>query len=632
MAGDNSPPNYDMYINFDFLAGIGPFTPAHPNIDSQRRGNTSPIRPPLRDNAHRRVLMDLMFNPLDIIKRRPAADVAMASLSATVYDPLLACPQLAPDGTLAAWYSTTSGRPAVHAASLDGSAAHEHVPEPIITHRTRVFCWSYAGDSIWIQAGDRLYEVTIEDVVRRTVTPGESVHLLGCTTDGIVYGNWSREDATSGNLVCFDPETGTRTVLTDHGQGHHAVAITAEGTVAYLPRGPSRGTPDAASLPTVVRYADGDLVELDRRYAPIDWRDDDLLVHDMERDDNVGIRNAAGGIDWIGSGRPIGFFDGDAVLVLRDGDAILLPEERPLEVVDRPIEHAAVADRRVLVITASTDDDPPRAISWWDGDTAPLETPRFAVPPSFLDAPTPETYVDSTGDDRETSLMLPDETPAPCLVHLYGHVPEAGDFDRKFGRELRYMREQGYAVLLPAHGGSWGNSKRRHADYAAAAHWAAEQPWSNGETVALGHSSGGYDVLMQATQYPASWTTGVAWSNIVGRRAFYEQFEKDRAWIRERDEGGANRLEEMSPIWHVADVDIPLLLIQGAEEHFQPETRAFVDRARSHDADIAYFEPPRVGHWTRDLGIVVHVWNTIETYLDATLRSRRAGQHAGLQC
>ena len=545
----------------------------------------------------------------------------MASLTEMLYAPTVHAPTVTRDGQRAAWHATSGGRPAIHVGT-PGSGDRRSLRSGVLTrHQPHVFCWGLDGKSIWIATRDRLLRVTLTDEIAYAVEIGRQVRPIGDTDRGLVYGDWSRRDRNSMNLQLLDPKTGDWQQLTTHSQGHQGVAVHPAGHIAYLPRGPGRGNPTAEALPTTVLLPDGDRIEFDGRFRPVAWHGNDLLLSDDNRGDNVGSWNGTE-ITWIGEGQPLGFEADGTVIALRDGTPVRLPGGDVLEIIDRPIRTGAVRNGRGLFITRGNDDDPPGVIGW-DGTTpVPIETPRYAFPPADFRSPEVRTYEDSAGENRDVKVLLPDTTPAPTVVHLYGHVPDAGDFDRKFGRPLRYLREQGYACLLPAHGGGWGNSDRRHADYAAVARWAAGQPWSNGELVAIGHSSGGYDVLMQAVRHPEPWTAGVAWSAIVDRRAFYEQFERDRDWIEELDEGGSDRLEEFSPCNHVDRIELPLLLIQGAHEDFQPETRAFVDRVRSQGVEIEYVEPARLGHWTTDLGIHVHVWRTIEIFLTTTLASR----------
>lgn len=547
----------------------------------------------------------------------------MVSLAAMLYEPEVNAPRLSPNGRHAAWHSTTTGRPAIHVASVDAGGYHPVPQGGLIHHQPHVFCWAADNESLWINRQQQLLRVTLDGEIRTTLDVGARAWPKGCVGEDIVYENWSRRDADSTNLIRLDPKSGKREPLTTHSQGHLGVAVHPDGRIAYLPRPPGPGMPDGKSLPTTVIDPAGERRQLAGRYKPIDWHGDALLLSDPSKEVNVGIWTPPGQIDWIGAGNPAGFVEEGIAVAIADHEPVRLPGEEPIAISDRQIQSGSVRQGRGVFITTETASEPASVIGW-DGRTgSPLETPEYAVPPAALSDPETDSYPDSAGEQRDTFVLLPEQTPAPCVIHLYGIIPETGPFDRKFGRPLRYLREQGYACLLPARGGTRGNSHRRHADYAAAAEWAREQPWSNGEVVALGHSSGGYDVLMQAVHHGAAWTAGVAWSSIVDRAAFYDLFERDRAWIEEFDDGGADRLAEFSPINYIEQVDIPLFLIHGAHEDFQPETRNFVDQVRSHGIEIDYFEPARIGHWTKALDTQVHIWSTIESYLASTLKSRR---------
>jgi len=160
-------------------------------------------------------------------------------------------------------------------------------------------------------------------------------------------------------------------------------------------------------------------------------------------------------------------------------------------------------------------------------------------------------------------------------------------------------------------------------DYAAAAKWVTEQEWSNGQAVALGHSSGGYDVLMQATHHSQPWHAGIAWNGIADYRGFYDVMAKSHHLIeRQVGDDGISRLDDLSPVRNVDDVGFPLLVIQGEQDWMTDQVRDFVSNATDRGASIEYEEVDGTAHWTRDLNLNVRIWSRIETFLEQSPKVR----------
>lgn len=550
----------------------------------------------------------------------------MANLRDILTEPDVWNPLVAPDGDHVAWLSTTSDRPAVHVAPTGGGEEQILVREALSGHPSTCHCWALDSESVWLLRVpdddlDRttLWQVTLSgDVISRIPLGGWS-WLHGVTEAGVIIGDWNRTVADSGDLFRVEPETGRCEQLTDHDRMCGAVTVNPDGRLAYVVRDRFDGADDDLAGNAVIRNVDGTKTVLGDDVHPVAWDDDRLLLVSDAEENAIGIRSGDGGIDWLGPGVPLGFFDTDRVLALRDGVPVLLPSEQTLPWNDEPVTGGSVEDERAAFVTRSTDNIPSRIIGWGGVDTTTLTAPEFVVPPQDLATPDSVTFTDSAGEERQAWLLVPEERTAPCIVHLYGFTPERGDFDRKFGRPLRYLRDHGSAILVPAHGGET-YSERRHADYAAAAKWASEQEWSDERVVALGHSSGGYDVLMQATHHPGPWVAGIAWNGVADVREFHDVMAKDHGFFeRELGDEGLDRLNRLSPASKPDGVGFPLLVIQGEQDWITDQIRDFVADARAEGANIEYEEIAGTGHWTRDLDVTVQIWSRIEKFLGRSL-------------
>jgi dipeptidyl aminopeptidase/acylaminoacyl peptidase len=268
-------------------------------------------------------------------------------------------------------------------------------------------------------------------------------------------------------------------------------------------------------------------LDLDTPAAPVACDETRLLLDGRDVDRAVGT-HSNGEVTWHGHGTPIGFLDGDPV-ALRGGEAVYLPSGDAIDlctdVADGDAESGGAA-----FVTGGTDEEPPPVLGWTEGQTGTVaETTYEFAPSAFTDAET-ACYSDSEGEERGVRLRLPDETPAPAVVSLYGRFTEAADHDGHHERPKQYLLRAGYAVLEPGYGGEI-YSVRRSDDYAAAARWAAQQDWCTGQVVAIGHSSGGYDALMSATRHPDAWDAFVAWNPLVGPLSFYGAMPSDRPYF-----------------------------------------------------------------------------------------------------
>jgi dipeptidyl aminopeptidase/acylaminoacyl peptidase len=524
------------------------------------------------------------------------------------------------------WLSTTSGRPAVHVAPINGGHEQTLAPDALFGHPSNCYCWEIDNESIWLlsvpddnRERTSLLNVTLANEIVSEIPLNKWSWLHGTTDDGIVISDWDRTKADSGDLYLVESESGEQERLTFYEARIESVAVNQDGHLAYTIHSQSDKVGSQSGHETVIRYANGTTSVLEDVVRPITWNRDRLLLEGSGDEENVGIRQEDGEIDWIGTGQPIGFLGTEQVLVIADGCPTVLPEGDTLDSDLDSVAGGSAKMESAALKTASTDEAPSRILGWRDGETTTVTAPEYAVSPGELPGPDAVTYTDSTDEDREAWLLLPETTPAPCVVHLYGAFPERGRFNRKFYRPLHHLREEGYAIFVPAHGGE-RFSTRRHSDYSAAAEWIRKQEWSNEQVVAVGHSSGGYDVLMQATRFPEQWTGGVSWNGIADLREFYEIMEKSQTRIENQlGDDTLNRLNSLSPALDSNTVEFPLLCIQGEHDWMTPQIRNFVAEAEKEGACIELEEIEGMAHWTRDRNIQIRIWGRIKQFLQNTL-------------
>lgn len=547
----------------------------------------------------------------------------MPSLRASLTEPDVWDPLVAPDGDHVAWLSTRSGRPAVHVGTIQGTNQRILAPEALFGHPAQCYCWAADGDSVWllqVPEDDRqqttLCEVTLSNGMLTQIQLGNWSWLHGATESGVIVSDWDRTQAESGDLYRIDPETGSKERLTTHNVRVRNVVVNPDERLAYTVRAPLEEI-SSSQESTVIRGKNGALTVLDSASDPVAWDGDRLLLAGDTEDHGVGIRADDGGVDWLGSGSPLGFYDNEQVVAIRNGVPVILPSEQTIAW-DSELEPAVggnASGRRAVFLTQGTDDTPSRLVGWDEGNTATIEAPEYTISPADFVAPQSVTYNDSKGENREAWLLLPEVQPASCIVHLYGVIPRRDEFGRKFGRPFQYLREQGYAILTPAHGGE-RFTERRHNDHAAAADWVGQQPWSDGQVIALGHSSGGYDVLMQAVHHSDSWSAGIAWNGIADLYEFYEVMAKSRDRIvSQLSDDNLERLETLSPARNPTAIEIPLLIIQGEHDWMTQQIREFAHKAKADEIPIEYTEISGLAHWTRDLEQNTQIWEQIEEFL-----------------
>jgi len=205
------------------------------------------------------------------------------------------------------------------------------------------------------------------------------------------------------------------------------------------------------------------------------------------------------------------------------------------------------------------------------------------------------------------------DQPQPAIVVVHGG-PESQSrpFFQFF---IQYCTHHGYAVLAPNVRGSTGYGTRYShlddvhkrmdsvADLAHAAHWLREQPGIDGSRlVVYGGSYGGFMVLAALTTNPDLWAAGVDVVGISNFVTFLERTSGYRRAHREAEYGSLERdrelLEQISPLNHVDQITVPLMVIHGANDPRVPlgEAEQLVRALQARQIPVGFLVFDDEGH------------------------------------
>lgn len=235
----------------------------------------------------------------------------------------------------------------------------------------------------------------------------------------------------------------------------------------------------------------------------------------------------------------------------------------------------------------------------------------------------PELVTVSSFDGEQVSgfLYLPDPAkfpgPRPLIMSIHGG-PESQARAGFMGSWNYYLNELGIGVFLPNVRGSTGFGKRFVSldngpfqredsvrDIGAFLDWLADHPAVDSRRIGVtGGSYGGYMCYATAIHYGDrvnGAVCSVAISNFV---TFLENTQDYRRDFRrgeygdERDPVQREKLFEISPMTRAAEIEVPLFVIQGANDPRVPKSEAdqIVAEVRSHGHQVWYLVGENEGH------------------------------------
>jgi len=169
-------------------------------------------------------------------------------------------------------------------------------------------------------------------------------------------------------------------------------------------------------------------------------------------------------------------------------------------------------------------------------------------------------------------------------VVLYPHGGPAWQAYRGFAPFKLLLVREGFAVLDIDFRGStgygrafrianyneWGHADTH--DMIDAAHWAQEQPWSDGRLAIYGGSYGGYLVLSALVEEPGIWRAGI---DLYGDSEIAESFrhgdrpgriDLGRQMGSPDDPARAEFYRRGSPVYRAERIEAPLLILHGRKD------------------------------------------------------------------
>lgn len=240
-----------------------------------------------------------------------------------------------------------------------------------------------------------------------------------------------------------------------------------------------------------------------------------------------------------------------------------------------------------------------------DGESRVVATAESQSPKTF--APEMITYTTFDGREIPAYWFKPEgDGPFPVLVDIHGG-PE-GQRTLNYspsGPVLQYLTSLGIGVLSLNVRGSTGYGKsyshlddkglRLDAvkDVAFAVEWLKQRADVDGDRLAVyGRSYGGFMTLASLVFYPDLWAVGV---DVVGIANFVSFLERTGPWRRKHRESeygelenDREMLEHISPLTHIDQIRVPLMVCHGRNDPRVPlfEAEQVVEAVRSKGLDV----------------------------------------------
>ena len=304
----------------------------------------------------------------------------------------------------------------------------------------------------------------------------------------------------------------------------------------------------------------------------------------------------------------------------------------------------ANADGNLLVIRYVVDDGP-AAFAIYDRERRE-STFLFYDQPALRDVPLapmqPIAFSARDGLSINGYLTLPigiEGRRLPTVLYVHG-----GPWYRdRWGYEpvVQWLANRGYAVLQVNFRGSTGygraflNAGNRQwagamrTDLLDARDWAIASGYADPDRFAiLGGSYGGYAVLAALTFTPRAFTCGV---DIVGPsdlNTFLDSIPAYwmpmRSLLRERVGDNPEFLASQSPLSRAADICVPLLIAQGANDPRVPqrESDQIVAAMRTNGTPVTYVVFENEGHGFANAANSIRFFAAVESFLGKTLGGR----------
>jgi len=306
-------------------------------------------------------------------------------------------------------------------------------------------------------------------------------------------------------------------------------------------------------------------------------------------------------------------------------------------------------ERSKLLIVTENENTPPTYYIYdvEAGTVASIGTAYEALSTGELRPRRLTTYTARDGTDIEAYLTLPEgEGSFPTIILPHGG-PKSRD-NGGFDYFAHFLASRGYAVLQPNFRGSsgygqdweeagyggWGRGIMQ-TDVTDGAQHLIDTGLADPERICIvGASYGGYSALAGATFTPDLYACSAAIAPVTDIASMM-RFSRDRfganhwfvsSWREQFTGDGENRnsdiLRDLSPIQHVEDITIPILLIHGEDDTIVPvdQNRDMHRALRRADSDVEFVEIDDGDHGLTSVDMRTTVLTELEQFL---------GEHIG---
>ena len=300
-------------------------------------------------------------------------------------------------------------------------------------------------------------------------------------------------------------------------------------------------------------------------------------------------------------------------------------------------------DASQLILAVDSADQPPQLFhldvakhqaSLIDDDMPALANVKFA--------PTQRVTAKAIdGTEIEGFLTLPTGAGERPLIVLAHGGPIGISDDLHFDRDVQFMASLGYAVLRVNFRGSGGHGKafreagqRKYGTLieddinTVLQRVLGEYPLDASRMCAVGFSYGGYSSLVSAIRWPDRFRCVVSVAGISDKMLFFTASDSGRSKVgREQLEKivgdpfkDAAEMMETSPLYHYAELRVPVMLAHGDEDE-----RVDLEHTRRLQRVLAMDGRPPVGHVFKDAGHgfgdndLHTLWNGIAGFLQQNL-------------
>lgn len=207
---------------------------------------------------------------------------------------------------------------------------------------------------------------------------------------------------------------------------------------------------------------------------------------------------------------------------------------------------------------------------------------------------------------------------APCPALVYVHGGPGGQSRCGFAPVIQHIVNHGYAVLAANNRGSSGYGKtffhmddRRHGevdldDIVEAKHYLASLDWVDEDRIGIiGGSYGGYMVGAALAFRPGVFRLGI---DIFGVMNWVRTLKEIPPWWGQMRDSlydlmgdpttDEERLTRISPLFHASNINVPLLVVQGANDPrvLKVESDEIVDAVRANGVPVEYILFDDEGH------------------------------------